>query len=632
MGPARGWGSMRRPVLFMLMLLAANAGADTAGEAALPVTVDERNAACSQAEDADPERAVALAQSVLDQGATISAKQRAEALGCRGWSQASLARKDDARRDAHALRELVRGFAPGPERVRLTRRAGTILHRSGDRVGAVDYYAQAVADAEAQGLEAERIPLLVNLGVLHSEFEEHARAQVNYEQALALMERLGDFRYEAPVRYNLGLNLTGQDRDAEAVPHLRRALELIREHAIGGPTQELAATLGLAGALQQSGEPAEARSLLDRAKAIVLPARDASLDYQLTEIEAGQRAAAGNTAGALALLEAVDAGKLNEIQQWQLLQRRADLLGKLGRHAQAGVVLREAMAFRETYLRHQNHERLAALDAHMRDREQRLELERLQADAEAQALQLEARERQQWVAAVVAGALLLFAGVLLLWQRRMNRLLYLASHTDPLTGLANRREMAMHLRMVSVEPHGHAAVLLIDIDLFKRINDEHGHEAGDQVLKAYAQRLREHAGDGAFVARWGGEEFLVLLPRCDAERARATADRLRMLLAQPIPGPKGALQAGASIGYANLPLPGPRHADAWHHSVQLADSALYLAKRVGRDAWAGYWIEREIPEWPAERLGREPHLARSLQLITPESSRPLREAVVAVTN
>jgi hypothetical protein len=59
---------------------------------------------------------------------------------------------------------------------------------------------------------------------------------------------------------------------------------------------------------------------------------------------------------------------------------------------------------------------------------------------------------------------------------------------------------------------------------------------------------------------------------------------------------------------------------------------MYLAKRAGRDAWVGYWIERPIPDWPAERLGRETHLARSLHLITPQSSRPLREAVaVAAT-
>src|SRR5687768_4996227 len=477
--------SMRHSVWLLLALLASNAGADTASEAALPVTVDERIAACAEAEDAHPERAIALAQSVLDQGVALSAKQRAEALGCRGWSQASLARKDDARRDAHALRELVRGFEASPERVRLTRRAGTILHRSGDRVGAVDLYAQAVADAEAQGLEAERIPLLANLGVLHSEFEEHERAQVNYEQALALMERLGDYRYEAPVRYNLGLNLSGQDRDADAVPHLRRALELIRENTIGGPTQELGATLGLASALQQSGETAEADALLQRAKAIELPSRDASLDYQLVTIEAGQRAASGNVTGALALVETVDATKLDEIQQWQLLKTRADLLERLGRYAQASTVLHEINSLRESYLRHQNHERLAALDSHMRDREQRLELERLQASADAQAVKLQARERQQWIAAGIGGLLLLLAGVLLLWQRRMNRLLYLASHTDPLTGLANRREMSRHLRAAAAEPNASAAVLLIDIDLFKRINDEHGHEAGDQVLKAY---------------------------------------------------------------------------------------------------------------------------------------------------
>ena len=618
---------MRSPVLLILALLATNAGANAPDEAALPVTIDERNAACVQTEDSDSERSVALAQSVLDQGATLSAKQRAEALGCRGWSQAALARKDDARRDAHALHELVRNFDAGAERVRLIRRAGSILHRSGDRVGAVDLYAQAVADAEAQGLEAERIPLLANLGVLHSEFEEHARAQVNYEQALALMERLGDYRYEAPVRYNLGLNLSGQDRDAEAVPHLRRALELIRENSFGGPTQELGATLGLANALQRSGETGEAQTLLQRAKAIELPARDLSLDYQLTTIEADQRAASGDVAGALALLDAVDAGKLNEIQQWQLLKQRADLLERLGRYARAAEVLREIIALRENYLRHQNHERLAALDSHMRDREQRLELERLQAEADTQARRIEAREHLQWIAAIVAGLLLLIGSAVLLWQRRMNHRLYLASHTDPLTGLANRREMATHLRAFSIDPQGSAAVLLIDIDLFKRINDEHGHEVGDQVLMAYAQRLRDGVGEGACVARWGGEEFLVLLPRCDAERARVTADRLRVLLAQPIAGIKDLLQAGASLGYANLPLPGTHHPDAWHHSVQLADSALYLAKRVGRDAWAGYWIEREIPEWPAERLGREPHLARSLQLITPVSSRPLREAV-----
>jgi diguanylate cyclase (GGDEF)-like protein len=623
---------MRSGWVWLLLGLAAGARADAPGDAALPVTLDERNAACIAAEDADPERAIALAQSVLEHPGPLTPLQRAEAIGCRGWSQAALARKDEARRDAYDLREQVRSFAAGPERVRLTRRAGGILHRSGDRVGAVDLYAAAVADAEAQGLEAERIPLLVNLGVLHSEFEEHARAQVNYEQALALMERLDDHRFEAPVRYNLGLNLAGQERHADAVPHLRRALALIHETGIGGPMQELGATIALASALQQTGATSEAQALLERARAIEVPTRDPSTELELVLIEAGQVDAAGNPAAALALLDAVDAGRLTEIQQWNLLRHRAALLEKLGRFEQASAVLRQINTLREAYLRHQNHERLAALDAHLRDREQRLELERLQAEAATQARRLQARERLQRATAGVAGLLLLLGTLILLWQRRMNRRLYHASHTDALTGLSNRREMARRLRAIAIEPGAGAALLLIDIDLFKRINDEHGHEIGDQVLVALAQRLREQVGASGHVARWGGEEFLVLLPHADATVARDGADRLRTLLAQPIATPKGTVHAAVSIGYCNLPLPGVCDPESWHHSLQLADSALYLAKRAGRDAWAGYWIDAPIPDWPAERLGREPHLARSLHLITPQASRPLREAMTVVSS
>lgn len=619
---------MRFALLLLFAAVAHGADAAAPGDGALPVTTDERIAACTAAEDADPARATALAQSVLDQS-DLTPMQRAGALGCRGWAFAAQSKRDEARRDAYALRELVRVLEAGADRVRLTRRAGGILHRSGDRIGAVDLYAQAVADTEAQGLEAERIPLLANLAVLHSEFEEHARAQVNYEQALALMERLGDYRYEAPVRFNLGLNLNGEERYAEAVPHLQRALELIGG-GMGGPMQAMAANLALGTALQGSGDTAGAQAALDRARAIELPSRDPSLDMELTMIEAGQRAAAGDLPGALALVEGIPATGLTEIQQWKLLGRRATLLERLGRFEDAARVLREINRLRETYLRHQNHERLAALDAHLRDREQRHELERLQLAAEVQARRTEAGERLQLLTLLISGMVLVFCSAMLIWQRRMNRRLYVASHTDSLTGLANRRAMTQRLGALSLDPRAGAAVLLVDIDFFKRINDAHGHDIGDQVLVTYAGRLRSHAGEGAVVARWGGEEFLVLLPRCDAARVAATAERLRVALAQPIATVRGAVQAGASIGYANLPLPGPPLADGWHHSVQLADSALYLAKRAGRDAWVGYWLDATIPDWPAERLGREAQLARSLHLIVPVSSRPLREPVATV--
>jgi diguanylate cyclase (GGDEF)-like protein len=613
-----------------LMLVLSVVAPAFADEARLPLTVVERISACVEVEDSDPARAVALADSVLAESVLAEPLQRAEALGCRGWAHASLEKRDDARRDAHALHVLAGALPTSAERVRLTRRSGGILHRSGDRIGAVDLYAAAVADAEAQGLEAERIPLLVNLGVLHSEFEEHERARVNYEQALALMERLGDFRYEAPVRFNLALNLSGQDRDADALPHLRRTLELMHASGIGGARQELLVKIALANALLKTGDVEGSRKVADEARAMDPQLLDASTRLQLDLFESERLASAGDAQGALAILDRLDDKAMSDTQRWDMFKLRARLLEQLGRFQEEAASLRKANALRETYLRNQNHERLAALDAHLRDREQRAEPERLQVASVERERQMRENARLQWIGMMVATTLLLGGAGMLLWQRRMNKRLYLASRTDPLTGLANRRAMADRLRELSREPDA-TALLLIDIDHFKRINDERGHDMGDEVLVSFAERLRARAGAQSMVARWGGEEFLVVLPHSDVEASCAMADKLRHDLSRPIESGQGALVAEVSIGIANLPLPGAHPGpDAWHASLQLADSALYLAKRSGRDAWVCYWIDRPIADWPAERLGSEAPLARSLGLITPRSSRPLRDALSAV--
>ncbi|HRQ65029.1 MAG TPA: diguanylate cyclase [Xanthomonadaceae bacterium] len=622
--------TLRILVLFAWLPWAGPVWGDQDTGRRLPLTVDERLAACAETEDLDPAHAIALAESVLAEGAALSQLQRADALGCRGWSRAVLAGRGEARRDAHALSSLALQLPTSPDRVRVTRRAGTIFHRSGDRIGAIDMYARALADSEAQGLEAERIPLLINLGVLHSEFEEHERARVNYEQALALMDRLGDLRHEAPVRYNLGLNLAGQRRFDEALPQFQRVLELIRSTGVGGPTQEISASLALANALQKTGSPEAAQALIDHVRAMDVPLRDAGMRAQMLILDAGQLAQAGDAEGALALLDGIVLSDLGEIQQWSLLRQRVDLLERLGRFDQAAATLRQINELREAYLRHQNHERLAALETHMRDREQRLELERLQDASEEQARRLMHTARRQWAIVAAAGLLLLIGTSVLLWQRRMNRQLDRVSRTDSLTGLANRRDMTDRLRSLSSEVDVTAAVLLIDIDQFKRINDEHGHDAGDRVLIEFARRLRDCVGEGAIVARWGGEEFLVLLPGAGGDRTRTVAELLRTELAHPISIEGVKLSTHICIGYANLPLPGATGADSWHHSLQLADSALYLAKASGRDAWAGYWIERPIPDWPAERLGREARLARSLGVISLHSSRPLRDPLASV--
>ncbi|KAF0677581.1 diguanylate cyclase [Profundibacterium mesophilum] len=155
---------------------------------------------------------------------------------------------------------------------------------------------------------------------------------------------------------------------------------------------------------------------------------------------------------------------------------------------------------------------------------------------------------------------------------------------DALTGLFNRRYAMPHLEQMLLSARRekrHLAVMMIDVDHFKKVNDDHGHQAGDLALAGLAARLRENLRAADLTARIGGEEFLVALPDTTCKEAHATAERLRLTIgATPIPLPGGAaLCLSVSIGVAlSNAITGPAAA-----LVDLADQALYRAKSGGRD-------------------------------------------------
>jgi diguanylate cyclase (GGDEF)-like protein len=158
------------------------------------------------------------------------------------------------------------------------------------------------------------------------------------------------------------------------------------------------------------------------------------------------------------------------------------------------------------------------------------------------------------------------------------------ARTDPLTGTLNRRhfaELAEREFERARRSGGPVALLLLDFDDFKRINDDHGHAAGDAVLKAAAAAVAARLRMVDVLARWGGEEFVVLLPGTPQAEAVRVAERLReavMAVATPIADGRTA-RTSTSIGVAVA----ERGSGSLQALVAAADQAMYAAKHAGRN-------------------------------------------------
>jgi diguanylate cyclase (GGDEF)-like protein len=173
--------------------------------------------------------------------------------------------------------------------------------------------------------------------------------------------------------------------------------------------------------------------------------------------------------------------------------------------------------------------------------------------------------------------LLWTSGFLLMINQRLQSSLETLATEDPLTGCLNRRAMTAKLELERLrrDRHGHPfAVVLMDLDKFKTINDTRGHDVGDQVLTSTASTLRQAVRGEDAVARWGGEEFLVLLPETNESEAMVMAERLRNLVAALLFEP-AELSVTISGGVAEA------HADeSVTQLCRRADQALYEAKKT----------------------------------------------------
>jgi diguanylate cyclase (GGDEF)-like protein len=169
-------------------------------------------------------------------------------------------------------------------------------------------------------------------------------------------------------------------------------------------------------------------------------------------------------------------------------------------------------------------------------------------------------------------------------RKKIEEELVKLSVTDPLTELANRRYFyiqAEHIFNKTNEPNT-LAVIMMDIDHFKQVNDRLGHAAGDAILRQLAERLNHTLRSADILARYGGEEFIILLPRTSSTEAELIVKRLwQVITEKPFHFDNKPICVTVSIGVAEL----NENIENLDMLIRCADQALYQSKQAGRNQW-----------------------------------------------
>jgi diguanylate cyclase (GGDEF)-like protein len=431
---------------------------------------------------------------------------------------------------------------------------------------------------DASGVAATRS----TIGTIYLNLERFDEARATYEGALAIAEKVGDEYRVALVVQNLGTVSLGQKRVEEALANFERALPILERK--GSQLDVLTCLANVAGALRRLERLAEALRFEERIVTLATAAQshmrlcDALSD--IGEIET----ALGHHERAAEFLDR--AAALAESQN--LRRNLQDVLAARVRLEKARGDWRAALQHQERYAAVRDAVYTADSAEKIAELQVRFDTETKEREIQIQRLVIDKQRntRNALLGISVLGiALAVVSHGRYRAKRRAAELLDKLSRTDPLTGLANRRALLQSLERERerAERQGTPfSVVLIDVDHFKLFNDRHGHDVGDHVLVAVAAALRGGARALDEVARWGGEEFLVLLPECAsagaAELAARLQERIRALEVPSDDPQAGPLRVTATLGVATR-LAGE---DA-ETVVRRADAALYRGKEAGRN-------------------------------------------------
>ena len=529
---------------------------------------------------------------------------RAKWLHERGVLERKLGRFDTSRALLEQALDILRELGDNAGVARELNTIGVLDGRTGRFSDAVSLHNEALTLARRANDKGEIARSLRMLGVLYRNLDDEELASRYLLEALGYVEERN--RREAIALHGeLSGSLNRLDRIEEADHHAQQAVTLAESS--GSPPNKVNAYTRMAELRLKQGRIDDAAEWAERAfesfDAVAI--RDQIL-LRLTRVQV--HTARGENKAALAEAESVlaETRKIGD----RILERNAlDLLSeqqlRAGDAASAFVTRKAHQALDKELAIDVAARRIAVLEGNLEKERNAAERELLARDNAIQALTLN-RQRLLGIALIVGLASLIGIAALLHSRyrnaersrseiarsrdelARLHQALLASSaaleqvaHTDSLTGLANRHAMAQELKRRLALGTVPFNVLLLDLDHFKQINDQHGHLAGDAVLREVAARLLGTLRSEARIGRWGGEEFIVVLGEDTLEAAAVAAERVRVALAQtPVSYEGRSIPISASIGVANSGIPGQMSVDAL---LAAADAALYRVKRSGRN-------------------------------------------------
>lgn len=529
------------------------------------------------------------------------ARSQAQLLEVRAGILRDIGRREEARNDAARLERIAESLQDPVRQAQAQFLRGTIQAELGDIAGAMERFHAARVTLEATDATIDLARVTNALGVAHNFTENHERARDYYEQALELVRRTDGGALESSILGNLAL-VIGELEGVEAgLAAHREALALARER---DDTETVANQLAnICSRLVEADRLDEAATTCLEALARVTRIGNSRL-IAGTQMSLGDLERARGRLGAAkeryqTALELAE----NRVPSVEVaaLDKLVQLDEQRGEPALALDRLRQLMQLREELLERERASLVEELEVRYQVEQKEREIRLLELDRELQAAEL--RQRSMYLVGSIVALILVSLLALVAWRgftvkSRLERqlakrhrelgealeMITQLAREDSLTGLLNRRgllELAEREIQRSRRTSEPLSLVMADIDDFKQLNDQYGHAIGDEVLRHLARRIEQAVRELDIIGRWGGEEFVFLLPRTDIAEARHVVERVRrQVVASPIDTEDGAFPVTLTFGIARV------DSDI-EEAVEKADQAMYRGKNAGRDRIVG---------------------------------------------